>query len=203
MCVGDTRGEMKEMECCILQEYGLANFCEGMNVAFRHRSNKFIPFKDERVLDLVEQFHRGSNFIGIFRDQEMVGGLMFKIKDKGNAEINHVWIAPEYQGNGYAKKLLMDSEEYIRLAGGRFVYLAVANNYKPAYLLYKKCGYKKIGITANEPETYYFIDMIKPLTNQRYPNGKRLARYSFSWLKFHLLFDNHSTPNYIHRMIYR
>ena len=43
---------------------------------------------------------------------------MFNDMGENMIKISRVWIAPEYQGNGYAKKLLLAAEDHIRTAGG-------------------------------------------------------------------------------------
>lgn len=195
--------DLADVKCRLIEEEEIFCFAEGVNLAFEARSGERIPFEPETMGSFLKKYHQGYGFFAIFNSENMVGGLMFNDMGEGNTKISKVWVGPEYQGNDLAKKMLLAAEDHLRTAGVRFVYLSVANIYQPAYQLYKKCGYQKIGITANVPETYYFVDMIKPLTDKVFPKKKRIRRYAVSWIKFHLLFDKYSTPNFIHKLLFR
>lgn len=116
--------------------------------------------------------------------------------------MKHIWIRTDEQGNGYADLLMCGAEKSLEKLGARYIYLSVANCYKPAVCLYQKHGFKKLGVTANVPKTYYFIDMVKSIPPHRYSEYKRIMKLVISEIKFRLLFDEQSTPRRLHGVLY-
>jgi ribosomal-protein-alanine N-acetyltransferase len=73
------------------------------------------------------------------------------------AEIITIGVHPAQRNNGIAEAMLILAENEIKKSGVKKIFLEVAENNIPAYNLYTKYGYKKIGI---RPKYYYGIDAI-------------------------------------------
>lgn len=177
-------------------------FLNGVNAAFKDRSGDFIPYepleKEKITQDNIE------NFCLIDESNKMIGGLSLKTaNEKGKTGlISHVWVHPDEQHRGIGKKLLENTEKYCVDNGYASMTLGVSNIYKPAYNLYKNYGFKKYKIYANVPNTYYFVGMIKYLEAKE-NSFARSINYIISKIKFSLLFKKDSTPNLLHKIIFR
>lgn len=73
------------------------------------------------------------------------------------AEIITIGVHPTQRGNGIAEAMLVLAENEIKKSGVKKIFLEVAENNTPAYNLYTKYGYEKIGV---RPKYYYGIDAI-------------------------------------------
>ena len=130
------------------------DFIVGMNQAFEQRSNDRIPFEMQTYNMMEKELNDGCALYGLFESGVIIGGLVIKNIGEHSTKIKHVWISPAYQGKGMARKLLFEAETEIASQHKKNIFLSVAHCYKPALLLYEKCGFKPIGVTANEPNTY-------------------------------------------------
>lgn len=103
---------------------------------------------------------------------------------------------------GYAKKLLLSIEAL--LYNEIYCYeLNVANCYAPAVKLYKTLGYKTYKIVDHTPGTYYFLEMRKVLHPHKQSNGKRMLSLIKSEFKFWILFNRHSNPTWIFKLLHK
>ena len=68
-----------------------------------------------------------------------------------SAEIVTIDILPQFRKKGYGEKLLEYMENYLFKNKCRYIYLEVAENNKPAVMLYKKLGYT----IADKIDAYY------------------------------------------------
>lgn len=177
-------------------------FLEGVNAAFKARSAKNIPY------DVVtkEKKQDNSKLFGLYNDDNiMVAGfkLSNEIKNGENGvHLSQVWTHPNHQGNGYAKLLMKELDEYCKKNNFAFVSLGVSNIYTPAVSLYKNAGFKIYGVYANVPNTYYFLSMKKNIFSN-HNELKRIIGYVISKLKFFVLFKKDSSPKLLHRIIYK
>jgi len=78
---------------------------------------------------------------------EVAGFICFG-KDLGDKtyEVYALSVAPKYQGNGVATKMIKAAEKYLRAKKARVLFISTSSSeeYLPARKLYLKNGYKKI-----------------------------------------------------------
>ena len=117
--------------------------------------------------------------------------------------ISHVCVSPEQQRKGIARRLLNYVEEQAIKSNCQMLRLNVGSIWEPAVNLYTSLGFKKYGLVAHLPETYYLIRMVKTLVPYHVPEWKRKAIFFYSKIKFAVLFHKDSTPNTLHRIIYK
>lgn len=188
-----------------ITETEYTSFLDGMNRAFRTRSNAHIPYSEMSQKELLEEIRNGLVLYGAFNDDcTIIGGSAAKVISSAQVcTIKHVWVDPVYQGKGIARLILNQVEQTVGEMGGmRLLKLSVASNYEPAIRLYRKMGYKSGCVYANIPGTYYFIEMVKPIKPYHLSEIKRMSTLFLSKLKFRVLFFDDSTPNLIHRLVY-
>ena len=181
----------------------VARFIEGLNRAFKNRSNEKIPFsmmteeklENEHITMILVAFDKNTIIGGLCIKESMIDGLrVFKI--------SHLWTAPEHQGLGVASLLIENCEQLAKERNVNYFQMNVASNYSPAVKLYLKHGYKKMKIYANVPHIYYFIRMAKEVPPFTFNEFKRCFTYLKSVLIFYLLFNKESTPTILNRIIY-
>jgi [ribosomal protein S18]-alanine N-acetyltransferase len=95
----------------------------------------------------------------IIEESIRIGGALMVMEEKGNGKIcgtswmtfdgrrihlHHFGILPEYQGNGLAKPLLIESLKFVKKKGYQ-VKLEVHKTNLKAINLYKKAGFKYLG----------------------------------------------------------
>lgn len=185
-----------------LEDHDITSFIEGMNRANKERASERIPYKELTIAEAADEFKRNTECFGLFRNGNLIGGLLVGYKPHKTVFIKHVWVDPREQNMGGGTFLLAYVEAYLREKEISFMTLSVAECYAPAVHIYRKLGFKTIGVTANIPHTYYFLDMIKAIPPNKLSELKRLGRLAISKIKFSLLFDRYSTPNFLHGMIY-
>ena len=64
----------------------------------------------------------------------------------GEAHLLNVCIAPQYQGCGHGRHLVLHMLQRAKLRGARSVFLEVRPSNLPAYKLYENLGFNEIGI---------------------------------------------------------
>ena len=70
------------------------------------------------------------------------------------SEILQFWIKGSQQGHGYGAQLINNTLHSVRLSGATIVFLEVASHNNKAIALYKKIGFKQVGLRKN----YYLIN---------------------------------------------
>ena len=190
------------MNVSIVKPEEIPQFVHGMNQAFMARADDHIPYKKTDLEEFKCRMNENSVCFGLYENTELIGGLVARTKENSSATISHVWISTGLQNMGGGTTLLRGAEPELRNMGYKYLYLSAANCYQPAVRLYKKLGFRPIGITANVPNTFYFLDMVKAIGPYKYPEGRRLLQLAVSCVKFRALFDKYSTPNFLHRLIY-
>ena len=121
-----------------------------MNYWFEEPYESFGELKDlynEHIHDNSER-----RFIAINRDQESIGLVELIEIDyiHRNSEFTII-IAPEHQGNGYARSLIKSALDYaFTILNLHKVYLHVALENEKAIHLYKECGFTEEGRLIEE-----------------------------------------------------
>ena len=190
------------MNVSIIKPEELPLFIKGRNAAYRARSDGHIPYSELDMEKLKNDLNDKSIWYGLYQDGELIGGLMVKLHEDDTATLKRVWVNPHLQNTGGGTYLMQNVELQLKDRGCKKINLSVANSYKPAVHLYKKLGFRTIGITAHVPHTFYFLDMVKTLEPYKYSEIKRIVNYRISRLKFILFFDKYSTPNFLHKLVY-
>lgn len=72
---------------------------------------------------------------------------------QGSYDVFWIAVAPQRQGQGLGRMLLQETEERIRAAGGRRIYLETSGrpDYLPTRHFYNRCGYS---VVATLPDFY-------------------------------------------------
>lgn len=99
----------------------------------------------ESAMRYLEEFVSCERFVGftVWEDDHIIGASFCHEKTWWNNDelfIDEFYIAPEYQGKGYGKKMINTIEEYIKeksLAG----FTLLTNRYMPAPNFYRKSGF--------------------------------------------------------------
>ena len=189
----------------------LSLFADGVNMAYKARSNDSIPYKPIELDELRELVTSESTVPNIYVMEDngvFAGGVIClyaysKEKNLKIAKISKVFSLPKYQKKGIASDLLKYAEENARTDGMQIMQLDVANNYLPAVNLYKKMGYLPFSVYANEPKTYYFIRFIKSISPYKFSDFKRLLSLIRSKAVFFLLFKKDSSPSWFSKYVYK
>ena len=101
---------------------------------------------------------------------------------------------------------MIDSvEKIVRGQDYQQLKLGVLSAYMPAYNLYKKKGWKRYALYANQPKTSYTIAMVKYLRDKGKVlfTIKRFFGYLCSRIKFFLLFKRDSTPKLLYKILFK
>lgn len=180
-------------------------FCSGVNAAFRARASETVPFEPVLPEKLLEELRNGG-FLLVLQDCEgkfcAGAGCLRRIVDGYRAlYLCHVWVAPDLQHHGLARRLLAEIDSIAAEEEVQLLALNVLNNYPHAVRLYEQAGFLVRSIYANPPGAGYSRNMIKSVPPFRYPSGKRLRILFFYRLLFHLLFHKDGTPNLLARVL--
>ena len=69
------------------------------------------------------------------------------------AEIVTIGVIPDARRKGLAKRLMNAAAAYVKTRSGASLFLEVATDNAPAYALYVKCGFEKIGLRKGYYQT--------------------------------------------------
>lgn len=198
---------IKKLDCT---DSELAAFAQGVNAAYKARSNEKIPYHPITVSELQDMLNRKegiiSNVYVMEDDGIFAGGVICYHNNKTaikTATINKLFVRPEEQKKGIARSLLEYAECEAKTSGIQMMQLDVANSYVPAVKLYKKMGYVPFSVFANEPNTYYFIRFKKSIQPYKYSELKRVLSLCYSKFIFSLLFKKDSSPSAFNIYVYR
>ena len=176
-------------------------FLQKANEAYLARSSEAIPFKPLSLEDI-----KGNEQIFIVIDAgEIVAGCSIAPMQSSVVRLQHVWTDIAKTRKGYASFLVDEVEKVVREQGNLQLKLGVIANYKPAYDLYKKKGWKPYALVANQPKIFCTICMVKYLGNvgKFKFDCKRRLKYLVSKIKFFMLFKKDSTPTLLYNLIYK
>lgn len=194
--------EQDEYTYRLLDSSEINIFLSGLNRAFCARQSDTIPYLPETADTLRKEWKDGAFFVGCYIGESLCGGLQVQINANRIARIRHVWVEPKNQGHQIARKMVLKVENVFRGAGVCIFSLSVAHNYQPAVKLYKKCGYRIVGIYANMPHTYHFWEMEHRDNKNIATECRRIISLGISIIKYSLLFSKDSTPTLLHRIIF-
>lgn len=65
--------------------------------------------------------HRDMPFFAAYKDDDVIGFIAIKIHNKYTAEIYNVGVLEEYHRNGIGSKLLLETENYLKENGYKFL----------------------------------------------------------------------------------
>lgn len=128
--------------------------------------------QDLRIRDGIEhsfyaQFNKLDKIrqvIMAFIDGEPVGCGAFKAYDKNSAEIKRMFVKPSYRGQGVARAILSELEEWAKEAGFNSCLLETGKKQPEAIALYQKAGYQLISNYGQYEHVENSICMKKDLT---------------------------------------
>jgi len=86
-------------------------------------------------------------FLFVEEGDSVIGYTCWGLIPATMASYDLYWIAmlPQLRGRGLGKKLLAETEKFIRQAGGRRIYADTSSRrqYEPTRMFYEKCGYQR------------------------------------------------------------
>ena len=179
------------------------------NLAFSNRETKgkknpYTPINEEEFLKMLN--NSNAYMYAMVQDDSVQGAVCCTYENENGNKIcgiSHVCVNPEQQRKGIARRLLNYAEEQAIQSNCQMMRLNVGSIWEPAVNLYTSLGFLKHGIVAHVPGTYYLIRMVKILAPYSVPVWKQKATFLYSRIKFAVLFHKDSTPNTLHRIIYK
>ena len=125
-------------------------------------------YPTDKEIDKDYQLHRAY---GLFDDQTLIGAITIEEEDDELAtaaqfnencavELSRFCIGLDYQGQGYAKKIMALAEDVVRQKGYKALRLCVAPENKPALVCYQNMGYKILNETFIFGHDYYICEKI-------------------------------------------
>ena len=176
-------------------------FLKKANEAYLARSNEKIPVVPILAKDIMDN----EQIFVVMEEGEIVSGCCLYSRTEKIVRLQHVWTDVKKPRRGYASFLVDQIESVVKSQGNLELRLGVMSAYKPAYLLYKKKGYKEYAILANKPKTCYTISMVKYLGNKGRVlfRVKRTWKFFYSKIKFFLLFKKDSSPKWLYHILYK
>lgn len=146
-----------------LSEDILTQYTNVVNKAFLNRKNSknINPYSIMNYEEVRNEIISNGKLFVVYSDEnEIVGGAIVKYgMDQKEVSIHHVCIDPEYQGQGYAKKLLREIIKWSSIKGVNALELTVGSIWEHTIGLYKSVGFKTTKIEAHIPHTYFIIQM--------------------------------------------
>ena len=125
------RGERQAKELYQLAEEGYgANFTWSKQ---QFRESLYSPF---------------STYLGLFKNSRCIGFICLH-EVAGEVEIHHLVLLPEEKRKGYGEFLLKETLGYVFGKGANSVFLEVRRSNVAARSLYRKIGFKEVGIRKN------------------------------------------------------
>ncbi|MCE6987920.1 GNAT family N-acetyltransferase [Dyadobacter sp. CY323] len=108
---------------------------------------------------LAKQMEEGQQFLILLNEGQPEGFSAVAEEEPGTFKLHKIYVLPSAQGSGAGKYLLTETENYIRLAGGKTILLNV-NRYNNAKSFYEKMGYLTIGEKDIAIGPYWMNDYI-------------------------------------------
>lgn len=152
-------------------------------VEFRHKSKKESPFLNDSNVELAtdqqSEYSTDDKKAYLLKDKgNIIGQLFIKYHPKTNTVgLGLISVLQEYQGKGYAKKLLALVDQYAKEKKAKEIELYVDKANDTAMKVYEKMGYKKLKDHGKNRIVY-----IKPLgTNLILENQKNSLHVYLDW----------------------
>lgn len=104
-------------------------------------------YKDEWNENMLNSAINANNFFGVkVLDNDKVLGYMHYSVAITDADVNSVFVFPEYRGLGIGLKLLSYAEKEMISKNVEKIFLEVRESNLPAIKLYKKASFKNISV---------------------------------------------------------
>lgn len=107
-------------------------------------------------IDAINKYINKSKVIVVKIENDIVGVIAFLEKENSVYEIMNLAVDEGYRRRGFAKKLIIKAEEYIKSVGGIRVLIGTGNSSINQINLYKKMGF-----TITETKKDFFIENYK------------------------------------------
>lgn len=112
----------------VLKEYGFA----------------FSAELDRDVLDIPKYYtNRMGRYFVLAEGENIIGSIAVSKITESVCKLRHFYVAKEYRGRGWGRKLYDEALEFIRGAGYDEIWLSTAANFKEAIAFYERAGFKK------------------------------------------------------------
>jgi GNAT superfamily N-acetyltransferase len=99
-------------------------------------------------LTVTASFVRGHPVYCAVVDRRVIGFYALS-RRRGEFELEHMWVQPEYMGHGVGKRLFAHAVETARAAGGTLLRIAADPN---AVDFYRRMGAHRVGAVPSTPE---------------------------------------------------
>ena len=179
-------------------------FCEGVNHSPKpiETGNNHLLIKENLKKELSQQNTQGY-FFSI--EGEKIGGGILNIRNTkkyNSLHISRIWVSPDYRRKGIATQFIKFSINQATILNCQNVSLDVHRSNTPAYTLYSRLGFYIFSIFANQPGESASYLMIKPLGNNLSISIFKIhLNFLKKFLIFILLFNMHSQPTLIHKLL--
>lgn len=117
-------------------------------IGMHHEVKKFLKTQKDQhwyIEFLSNKFY--TTFVA-FEDGQVVGIAVMHIA-LGTAELDYIYVKPEYQGKGVAKQLFFTVEATAQSEGAEGLRLNVTEGNERAINFYKKQGMQRVGAVKN------------------------------------------------------
>lgn len=112
-------------------------------------SAKEYGFSDAFSLSVIKSSFCSDRFFGkIYLDREVPVAYITYSLSYDFADIESVFVMPDYRKQGIAKKLILEAEKHIKESGKEAIFLEVKPTNESAIKTYSSCGYKQIAVRA-------------------------------------------------------
>lgn len=204
--MGWTMYFIEKMELC---KKNINDFTSLVNIAFLGRSkvNHFNAFTEISPLALEEELVENNCTVFVAKAKEepnkIIGGIVTKVRN-GDCLLFKAAVSPEFQGQGIASNLIKKAKEFALQSNCKTMSLGVGSVWKGAIHTYKKAGFIKTRVEAHVPGSYKLFEM-KYFFNgiSFFKKIKIKLSYFISLVKFNLLFKKDSTPNWLHKKLFK
>jgi len=92
--------------------------------------------------DKIKKYLDKSEIYILQHSKKLIGALVLKHSKKLITEIMNIAVKEEYQGKGYGKKLLAESEKIAEAKGSKYLEIGTGNSSINQISLYQKSGFR-------------------------------------------------------------
>ena len=128
---------------------------------------KFFKEVSQRYKNIreVENIIKDGNYLKLVLNNEIIGAVVWKIKENDVGYYGPLVIRDDYQKKGYGRKMINYVEELLRSLGCKVVQINAMNWKGYLHKFYDRLGYKKVGTYPfsdrhelyTDRETYFII----------------------------------------------
>ncbi|MDO4499438.1 MAG: GNAT family N-acetyltransferase [Coriobacteriaceae bacterium] len=192
--------ELDGLNDSVLEEY-----CKGRNAARKAASSVF--FNEDVLTPSGLASNAGEEsrvLIGLLNQGALVAGYQYVLGDEKRKRmmVSDVWVHPDFQHRGLASMLMENAIAHGRSEGAELIALDVLANNDSAIGLYKKHGFRRMGIYANVSGMSPSFRMVRFLE----PSVASSLHQCFSWstsrLKHSMLYGAGCRPTLLCRLLF-